>query len=216
MPQLEIVVRGVARRKFPPEFAVLDLAVNRNGPSRDAVYQSAIEVHAALVAALDELVESGAIGEWTSDTVRVFGRRPYDGEGRRLDVEYATQIGLRARFGDFEALSRFVDRWSTVEGVRIGGVRWILSEGSRRDREHELRREAVDDAVFKAQAYADAVGRGAVTPIRLADPDMRTDARPAMLRAAPPGGPDSAPSLELRPADIEIAVEVDALFVADQ
>jgi len=74
---------------------------------------------------------------------------------------------------------------------------------------------AVDDAVAKAQAYSDAVGRGPVRAIQLADPDMlatgpQARSMPMMATAAP----DAASTLELRPEDIQIAVAVDARFVA--
>ena len=68
------------------------------------------------------------------------------------------------------------------------------------------------------QAYADAVGRGTVVAVALADPDMLGTAPnesvgPMMMRAA---GADmgAGPTLELRPDDVVIAAAVDARFTA--
>ena len=77
--------------------------------------------------------------------------------------------------------------------------------------------QAVDDAVAKAQAYADAVGRGPVRAIQLADPDMLSNSAEPMSRMMVTGAPaagGAAPTLELRAEDIHIAVSVDARFVA--
>ena len=80
-----------------------------------------------------------------------------------------------------------------------------------------MRRDAVDEAVTKGQAYADAVGRGPVEVVRLSDPGMddtpvysgpQVMAAPARARGA--GGP----SVELRPEDITISVEVEAKMLA--
>ena len=111
-----------------------------------------------------------------------------------------------------------MDRWAAEEGVEVGYTNWDVTEEHRREYEAALRREAVADATAKAQAFADAAGRGAVTAVRLADPGMlgntdglRFPAARMALAAAPAGGP----SLELRPDDIELEVSVDARFAAE-
>lgn len=55
MTQLEIIVRGNADGKYAPERAVVHLRVAVSGSEREAVYRDAIEVHARLIATLDEL-----------------------------------------------------------------------------------------------------------------------------------------------------------------
>ena len=128
---------------------------------------------------------------------------------------YTTRIGVEATFVDFEKLSEFVDRWIGADDVEVSRVSWAVTEENRRAFERDLRRLAVDDAVDKAQAYADAVGRGPVVATQLADPNMLAEPRPMpMMRAAAPMG-DTGPSIELRPEDIEIVVAVDARFAAD-
>ena len=100
--------------------------------------------------------------------------------------------------------------------VRVEGAdkSAVYTRETRRDRERELRRAAVDDAIVKAQAYSDAVGRGPVVPVLLSDPDMAPRVPQASRRAMPmavAAGPPP-PSLELRTDDIEIGVAVDARF----
>ncbi|MGC4962483.1 SIMPL domain-containing protein [Gordonia sp. DT218] len=218
MSPLEIVVRGVARREFRAERAILRLAIALEGSSRDGVYREAVGVHGPVVDDLTELATGNAVIDWSSDSVRVFGHRPVHPDGSRQDPVFSTRIEVEARFADFEALSQFIDRWAPTDGVEVGGVRWDVAEENRRRYERDLRKEAVDDAVVKAQAYADAVGRGAVVATQLADPDMLSDPRPSprLSRRMAVGAPGASdPALALRAEDIAIAVSVDARFVAE-
>ncbi|MCW2825191.1 MAG: hypothetical protein JWQ91_2108, partial [Aeromicrobium sp.] len=86
--------------------------------------------------------------------------------------------------------------------------------------EAEVRKAAVDDAVAKAQSYANAVRRGKVTAVQLADPGMLTSpgdgAQGApVLHQAAYGLAGEGPELDLTPEEIVIRVEVDARFRAD-
>ncbi|MGW5521066.1 SIMPL domain-containing protein [Gordonia sp. NPDC003950] len=216
MSTLEIVVRGNAREVYEPELARVRLVVNVSGEQRDAVYRQAVEVHARVTAAVAHLAEQSAVREWTSQSVWVSSHRPYGRDGKLQDPVYSTDIGIDATFVDFDELGRFVDRWATEPGVDVGGVRWALGEDSRRGHQVELRRLAVDDAVAKAQAYADAVGRGPVVATQLADPDMLSGPTPTARGMVLAGAPmDSGAELDLRPGDIEMTVAVDARFVAE-
>ena len=215
MTQLEIVVRGNAHGSFAPERAQLRLRVNLTGEQRDSVYRDAAHVHSSLVSAVEELVQRSVVATWSSESVHVYSHRPYDSDGAPRDPVYTANIGVEARFHDFDELDRFIDTWAVQEGVEIGGVSWELEPANRRRYEAELRKQAVEDAVVKAQAYADAVGRGAVTPTQLADPEMLSDSRPMargmMLAAKADGGA----GVELHADDIELSVAVDARFIAE-
>ncbi|MDS1115916.1 SIMPL domain-containing protein [Gordonia westfalica] len=215
MTDLEIVVRGNARGRYAPERGVIDLAVHLEGPVKSAVYEAAVALHSRLTGALGGLESAGAVNRWTAESVRVYSYRPYSQDGEPRDPMYNTRIRLDAEFGDFEKLSEFIDTWSGEEGVTVNAVRWDVHETSRRAHERELRREAVEDAIAKAQAYSDAVGRGPVTPTLLSDPDMVDRVPSPRGRMMIAAAPDSGPSLELRADDIEIDVAVDARFRAE-
>ncbi|GAA1481493.1 hypothetical protein GCM10009624_19330 [Gordonia sinesedis] len=222
---VEIVVRGSARRRYRAERAHLHLRINVSGADRASVFTDAVAVHGRLLDAVRAREADGTVTSWSSDSVHVTAHRPIDQDGRPTEPVYTADLGVDVDFvaaadsdgsaDRFAALSTFTDEWAVADGVHVGGVNWDVAEDNRRTYEHELRLLAVGDAVAKAQAYADAVGRGTVTATQLADPGMSSDPAPRAARfAMMSAAPDAGPELELRPREIDIAVAVDARFVA--
>lgn len=214
MTALEVVVRGQARARYPAERATVTLSANFEGTDRESVFRRAVALQDPLVRELDELRDTGAVTRWHSDQLRVFSYRPYSEKGAR-PLMFRVAIGVEAEFADFERLSACLDRWAVEDGVDVGRTAWDVTEDNRRRYEADLRRAAVADATAKAQDFADAAGRGAVTAVQLADPGMLGDHERPMARMMLAGAPDAGPALELRPDDIELDVAVDARFVAE-
>jgi len=215
---LDITVRGCAEQHHPAERATISLAAAIEGPDKAQAFADALEIQEPLTGQLKELVDLRAVTTWSSDQVRVFSHRPWDGEGRRGPTVHVARVQVRAEFTDFERLSGFLDQWSSVDGVEVDGVTWDVSAKSRRIHEAEVRKAAVDDAVSKAQAYADAVRRGKVVAVQIADPGMLAgpgeSASAPMVKAFGLAG-GQGPELDLTPEEIVIRVEVDARFRAD-
>ncbi|WP_311209100.1 MULTISPECIES: SIMPL domain-containing protein [unclassified Aeromicrobium] len=216
---VQITVRGSAEGRFPAERALVRLEVVVEGADRQDVRDRAVALQEPLRSQLGELVSLGAVRTWSSDQVRVFSRHPWVDDRRSDDLVHSAQVQVLAEFVDFERLSGFVDHWSGQAGVEVQGLEWDLGVKSRRVHEAEVRKAAVDDAVTKAQSYADAVRRGRVTALELADPGMldrpgdpgHGEPRAFALASADAGGA----ALDLVPADIVIRVEVDARFQAE-
>lgn len=216
---LDITVRGSAEQHHRAERAIVSLVLAIDGSDKQQVFADAIEIQEPLIAQLKELAELHAVKTWSSDQVRVFSHRPWSGDGGRSEVVHVAKVHVRAEFVDFERLSGFLDRWSAVEGVEVEDLAWDVTAENRRLREAEIRKSAVDDAVVKAQGYADAVRRGKVVAVHIADRGMLTDAGdgppPALYAAAKLGRHEAAgPGLDLTPDQIVIRIEVDARFHA--
>lgn len=215
---LDITVRGSAEQHHPAERAIVSLAAAVEGHDKQKVFTDAVAIQEPLTAQLKDFVGLNAVAAWSSDQVRVFSHRPWESEGRRGAMVHVAKVHVRAEFTDFERLSGFLDHWSGVDGVEIGGVSWDVGAKNRRLYEAEVRKSAVDDAVAKAQSYANAVRRGKVVAAHIADPGML--AGPMESTGSPfyktsSFGDASGPELDLTPEEIVIKVEVDARFLAD-
>lgn len=215
---LDITVRGSAEQHHRAERATVSLVIAVEGADKQRVFAAAVEIQEPLIGQLKELGGLHAVTTWSSDQVRVFSHRPWIGDGVRGEMVHAARVHVRAEFADFERLSGFLDRWSAAEGVEIDGIIWDLGVENRRVREAEVRRSAVEDAVVKAQGYAEAARRGKVVAVHIADRGMLPDAGdgpPVPYAAASFGsGGAAAPGLDLTPEQIVIHVEVDARFRA--
>lgn len=217
---LEITVRGSARSSHSAERATVSMAAAIEGPDKADVFAEAVALQDPLSTQLRELVDLGAVTTWSSAQVRVFSHRPWDHEGKRLAMVHVARVEAVAEFVDFERLSGFLDFWSGKEGIEIGGITWDVTVKNRRAYESEARKAAVDDAIAKAQVYANAVRRGKVVAVQLSDPGMLNSdahdygsAMPKMMMAE--GAMGGGPSLALAPEEIVIHVEVDARFAAE-
>jgi uncharacterized protein YggE len=215
---LEITVRGSAETSHPPERATVTMAAAIEGSDKADVFADAVALQDPLTKQLRELVDLGAVTTWSSAQVRVFSHRPWDHEGKRLDMVHVARVEAVAEFVDFERLSGFLDFWSGKEGIEIAGIAWDVTLKNRRSYESEVRKAAVEDAIAKAQVYANSVRRGKVVALQLSDPGMLSNSpeppmpMSKMMVQADMGG---GLSLALAPEEIVIHIEVDARFSAE-
>lgn len=226
MTETVITVQGRNVARHPAERAVVSLTVNFDGPARDAVFAKANAAAETLRGEVERLhdTDAGPVRLWSSDSVQVWGDRPWNNEGKQLAMVFHARIGFTAEFDDFDALSRFLEQQATVDGVTIGWVQWKLTDERTDAVTAEVRALAVANAVEKATVYANAVGLKTVRAVAIADPGMLGDqsaasggfefaaAAPRMMKASMDAG--AGPELSLKPEEIEVAVTVDARFVA--
>ncbi len=215
---VQITVRGVAEARHPAERAFVRLEAVVEGTDRADVRDRAAAMQEPLAGHLRDLAALGAVDTWSSDQVTVHGSRPWVGDRRSEEVVHTASVQLRAEFVDFERMNGFLDHWAGVAGVEVLPVEWDLGVRSRRVLEAEVRKAAVDDAVTKAQTYADAVRRGRVVALQLADPGMLDGRGDAVVVGAVAHRLDAGTDrsgLALVPEDIVVRVEVEARFQAD-
>jgi uncharacterized protein YggE len=215
MSDVIITVRGEHETRVAPEEGVVHLSVRCDGPERAPV----VELIAALAAPLREELAarqaSGEVSEWSSGRASVWSERPWNNEGIQLPLVHHASVDVVATFTDFAALSFWVSAVAEREGVQIGGVTWQLTSTTRRTVEAEVAAHAVQTAVSRATAYANAIGHASVTPLEIADTGLlgrpEADPGPRMMRAM---ATDASPTLDFQPQDITVTAGVEARFAA--
>lgn len=219
MPETVISVQGSHTAWYPAERATVSIAVSADGPDRDAVVEAATAAAAAVRATVEPLHESGTITWWSADSLRVWSQRPWNQNGEQLEPVHYAALDLTAKFGDFAAMSGWIESVVTIENVAVAGIQWALTDARITAVTAEVRSRAVKDAVSKATVYAQSIGLGSVTATAIADPGMLGDGsapspgfepRMAMKMDAAGGGS----SLALKPEQIEVSAAVDARFLA--
>jgi uncharacterized protein YggE len=213
---VDITVRGEAEGRYPAERAIVTLAATVESGDKQYAYDQATSVQQAVTGQLTELADREAVLTWSSGTVSVFSHRPWRDDGQRGEPVHNARVEIVAEFTDFDRLGGFVDYWAGRDGVEIVGVSWDLLERNRRLYETELRRAAVEDALNRAQTYADALRRGRVVPTRIADPGLLdSGGSPRHALKMESAMADAGGGLQLTPEPVHLRVAVDAGFAAE-
>ena len=216
----EITVRGTYSVFQPPERGTVHASVAYEGPAMQPVYDNVARDLESVKASIIPMTsgDDGPVTSWSAEQLRTWSNRPWNSEGKQLSLVHHASVAVEVKFRDFIALSRWVgEHTANTTGFRVSSVQWALTEKGRDALLKEVRTGAVQDAVGRAQQYADALGLGVIRPVAIADAGMlgayldpATSQGAAYLRAAAAG---PAADVELVPEHIEVAAAVDARFV---
>lgn len=225
MTETTITVQGQHTARYDAEQADVQLNVSFDGPKRADVFAKANVASDALRKKIDRLFdkEIGPIIRWSSDSVNVWGARPWNSDGKQLPIVYHAAIEFTTRFCDFGELATFIEECATSDGITVGNITWSLTEDHTKAVMNEVRADAVADAVAKATSYAKALGLSNVTATAIADQGMLGDQSnfgasgggmelmsARSFKSADMGGAE----LSLKPEEIEVSAVVDARFSA--
>ena len=185
MERVEITVRGEHTSYLPPERATVHAAIGLEGPSAPAVYDGVVDSARRVTSSVQALHDpgQGPITWFSSDQVRTWANRPWNQDGKQLPVIHHARLGWQVKFRDFASLSRWLGEVTLVQGFSVERIEWALTAEHKLEVTREVRRRAVQQALEKAQAYADALDLGPMHPIALADAGC--SARASRPRAAP-------------------------------
>jgi uncharacterized protein len=223
MSDVTITVRGEHETRLSPEQGVVHITLRAEGPERGPVVERVSALALPIREDLTARQQAGTIDEWSSQRVTVWSDRPWNADGARLSLVHYASVDVTATFSDFAALSWWVSEIADREGVQIGGVDWRLTPATRAAREQEVAAHAVQVAIARATAYAQAIGRTTVTPVEIADLGLLgrgesapSPAAPKMMRSAfsAMDAAGSAPAMQFQPEDITLTAAVEARFTA--
>jgi hypothetical protein len=221
----EITVRGTFAAFHAPERGTVHATIAFEGAEMQPVYDRVARDLEAVKASVTPLKtgDHGPVTWWSAEQLRTWSTRPWNQDGEQLPLVHHASVKVEVKFRDFSSLARWVSQHvANTAGFRISHVEWALTTKRRTELQRQVRTRAVEDAVLRAQLYADALGLGRIRPVAIADAGMlganlHPEGGPggAYLRAAGlqvGGGPD----VELLPEDIEVSAAVDARFVGEE
>jgi hypothetical protein len=222
----EITVRGSFAASQPPERGTVHASISYEGASMEPVYRRVacdLDVVQTSVAGLTD-GDDAAVTWWSAERLRTWSTRPWNQDGDQLPLVHHASVAIKVKFRDFVALSGWVGEHATnTEGFHVTHIEWALTAERRAELIREVREQAVNDAVERAQLYADALSLGKISPVAIADAGMlvanlRPDSGSGQVHTVARVGPGQAvqgSGLDLVPQDIEVAASVDARFVVE-
>lgn len=211
---MRITVQGSHRTWVPPERARLSVSASAESGSREQAVTRASSLANELAAELGAL--SGAGVETVAvQPVRVHEWRPSDQNGRRLATRVQAQVALEAVFTDFGALAAWTAEAGVRDGVQLGWVHWYLTDETAAAAEEGAIGHAIDRARRRALAMARADGAAEVEIEEISDPGLLADApqdAPVARGARAMALMESAPEVDVTPADLEVTATVQVRF----
>lgn len=218
MTDVVITVRGEHSRQVPAELGVAQVSVRVDGPDRSEVLYQAQALASALQTELRAAEAMSSLSQWNSQRLSVWADRPWNNEGKQLDLVHHASVSTTSQWTDFSALSEWVSRVSEREGVAIDDISWRLTTETANKAEGEVAQSAIKVAVTRATSYATALGLSEVKATQIADAGMlASESQPSprmhMADMAMKGRAGGA-SFELEPDEITVSATVEARFIA--
>jgi uncharacterized protein len=173
--EVQVSVRGEARRSVPPDSAVLAGSIATTRDSKTEAVQAAA---AALESLTDDLAALGGVAlgvetlrrplTWSAQSAATYPERSDDRNipTGRVTATVALQITVRA----FEVLDRLGGSLSQHEGLSVHDVSWHVDWDNPGWR--EVRAAAIAAAVSKGRDYATALGGELSSVEHIADPGL--------------------------------------------
>lgn len=220
MSDVIITVRGDSQTRVNPERAVAHVTASTDGPERGPVVEHLATLAEPVREGLARRKDAGSVADWSSQRVSVWSDRPWNNEGRQLDLVHHASVELTATFTDPIALSDWLNTIAATDGLHVGAVEWELTPETRSHVERNVATVAVAVAVERATAYAHAIGRTTLVPVQIADVGLLDGAHPdaasprALVRASATFADAGTEGIEFRPDDIVVSAAVEARFRA--
>lgn len=220
-------VRGQARREVNPERAKALLAVEVTGAHRGEVWDQARAAHNDLANQAVALVNAKKAVDWTALEVQVGSYYEWmpmrDNPGQSEQVrKYRASGDITVEFKDFTELGLWLAAVAELPNVEVRGVSWSLTEATKTNLHRKIRHDAVQDARQRADDYAADFGLANPSLTALFESGLYNGGdqgggggHPVMPRALMMAEATAAePNVELKPAIIQVAADIVAVFAA--
>jgi hypothetical protein len=217
-----ISVRGESLLTVEPELADLTVVVTTQAKDRREAFERLVKRNDEVLELLRSYGDS--VDKVESSGVAVHPEVRKGGRDEKIRA-YRGAVRIEVAVGDFAVLGEIVARVADLEAAHLEGPNWRLRRTSPVYR--KARTRAVQEALTRAQDYAEALGSRITGLIELADtglmqsqvvrPQRAPFAAAGRALAAPPApGAAEPPALDLEPVAQEVRASVEARFYATQ
>ena len=180
---LEVDVRGTSSITRLPERAVLSINVASEGPSQEVVSQEVSStcnelkqsfITLASKTATGEAAPEAAITTFSTSSLRSWSNVPVDYNTKQtLPRVYNASSGFEVIFRNFEVLGNVASKLFLMPHVTVNSIGWRLTEMSLQALGAESRKQAMSDAISKANDFASFLGREIVA-VKVNDEGVNT------------------------------------------
>ncbi|MFG3493559.1 SIMPL domain-containing protein [Streptomyces sp. NPDC047928] len=206
-----LAVRGEAHLEVDPELARITVTITARGTDRATTLADLTRRNTTAI----NLIKSygDALHALETGTLTLTPQLTRHGRGEHIRTHHGT-VHLTATLNDFTALGELTTRLADLELTRVDGPWWTLHPHSpAHDQAH---RQAVDNALHRARAYAQALGTHLTALLELTDTDTPGHPGPyagtSRMAFATEAAPDTPPPLDLEPQRQTITAHVHARF----
>ncbi|BCR86343.1 SIMPL domain-containing protein [Aspergillus chevalieri] len=216
-----INVTGTSTIYHHPEQAVLSVHIQSEGPSRNLVSSYVTTRSNLLHRHLRDLAPRNSSGQIPMEapvsniaigSERSWSTIPRDRNGHPMDRVYHASTDVEITFRNFTKLGKVAKRLITEENVEISKIVWQLTKDTREVLGVESRKQAMKDAIRRAQDYAAVIGKE-VEPMLITDRESKSTIGTAKCMAVNAKiGVGEEDSLDLAPPDIEFHCSVEVQF----
>ncbi|KAJ5786650.1 uncharacterized protein N7503_011862 [Penicillium pulvis] len=177
MPPLSIRVSGQATITRHPERAVLRVSINASGGEKDSVSTEGSRLHDELNALFKELSPKTKYGtattdapvtEFSSTILHVWTQEPAIDERKPATCVNCATSTFQVTFRDFGKLDEIAKKLDAYPSVEVESIEWHLTESTEKALEYDARKQAMRNAILRAEDYAEVIGRK-VVPVEVDD-----------------------------------------------
>lgn len=171
MAPLSIQVSGSSTITHYPEQAVLCATIRSESTKKEsaskAVTTTSNKLHSLLVALsreanFDQTLGTPPVESHSSTSIFTGFFNGYDHRGEPTGPTYHASISYTIHFRYFSKLSEIVARLIEFPNIKIDSIEWCLTDETKQSLASESRKLAMQDAIQKANDYAELIGRKVV------------------------------------------------------
>lgn len=182
----QLIVTGKAEVAHLAELAIINVSVSSSGINEASVSDKVITTAKHIESLLGPLSpqddtakakKAAPIAHWskTSLSSTSHGLYHHQDPDQPPIRQYSVAISFDISFRDFQALSSFGTKLSSISHVEVQNISWILTDATLKSFKTELLIQAAQDALQKAWDYRDVLACNAnVRPVELQEGDARS------------------------------------------